>query len=293
MLETILASLRELSLVGPKAKVSWSVTFTVGDVLHLSAYADDGQYYHVRISEKVDLEAEFSEYVRAFQAYSAFAPEPLAYRRSRDLQWIVFPGVDAKPVVEADVLSMRSSSPLGRGLLSFFRRSRENQQGRWSRAEAGEFLSALDRRFATGALARASSHVLSVVELNALAELPRSPQHGDFSFNNLALAKSGLVVFDWEDFGRVWLSGFDLAVLIASAVRFEPAEIATLFATNSRLGKSFLAWVGDSCEVLGIDVDVFKDTLPLYLLQFLSLKDLYSPPIRRRVELAILALVGA
>jgi thiamine kinase-like enzyme len=51
------------------------------------------------------------------------------------------------------------------------------------------------------------------VENVELRELPEVPQHGDFVHNNLGRARDTLYVFDWEDYGKVCLPGFDLAML--------------------------------------------------------------------------------
>ncbi len=62
-----------------------------------------------------------------------------------------------------------------------------------------------------------------------LSSLPAVKQHGDFTFNNLSKGGEGLIIFDWEDFGRVNYPGYDLATLIFSSFKFDFQEIKYFF----------------------------------------------------------------
>ena len=61
--------------------------------------------------------------------------------------------------------------------------------------------------------AKALRRVMDDRDPAALDRLPHVSQHGDLVINNLGRAARGMVIFDWEDFGRVTLPGFDVARL--------------------------------------------------------------------------------
>lgn len=291
MLDVVFESLKSSGLIRAGSRVWYNVGLTLGDVLHLAVRCEDGQYYHIRLSERFDLAKEYASSVSAYERFPAFAPRPLDYSRHCNIQWIVFAGVRTSPVIEDDLLRLKCHSPLHRGLMSFFARARELAGDPYSKVDALSLVEEIDARFSRTELSSTCSRVLGSVDIDSLTTLPHAPQHGDFSANNLALGELGLTIFDWEDFGRVTLQGFDLAVLVSSVLRFEPARLEKLRATDGSKPGAGLGWIGDACGALAVDLGRFRQTLPLYLLQFLVLKDLYSRPIRERVENAILALV--
>lgn len=291
MLDIVFESLKSSGLIRFGTRFRYNVGLTLGDVLHLAVRCEDGRYYHIRLSEQFDLAREYASSLRAYERFPEFVPRPLAYSRHRDMQWIVTTGVRAKPVLEEDLLRLRPNSSLHRGLIGFFARAREQAGEPYSKDDAFGLIDGIDARFSETELSNTCSRVIGSIDVDSLVTLPHAPQHGDFSVNNLALGKLGLAIFDWEDFGRVTLQGFDLAILISSVLRFEPTRLERLRAADGLKPNDDLGWAGDACSALGVDFGRFRSMLPLYLLQFLVLKDLYSQPIRRRVEKAILALV--
>ncbi|MBN9460776.1 MAG: hypothetical protein J0H00_06055 [Burkholderiales bacterium] len=291
MLDIVFESLKSSGLIRADARFRYNVGLTLGDVLHLAVRCEDDRYYHIRLSEQFDLAQEYASSLRAYERFPEFVPQPLAYLHHRNMQWIVTTGVRAKPVIEEDLLRLRRNSSLHRGLIGFFLRAREQAGEPYSKDDAFGLIEGIDSRFSETELSNTCSRVTGSIDIDSLTTLSHAPQHGDFSVNNLALGKLGLTVFDWEDFGRVTLQGFDLAILVSSMMRFEPMRLEELRATDGLKPNDDLGWIGDACIALGIDFGRFRKMLPLYLLQFLMLKDLYSRPIRRRVEKAILALV--
>jgi hypothetical protein len=54
-------------------------------------------------------------------------------------------------------------------------------------------------------------------------------QHGDLVANNVGVTARGIVIFDWEDFGRVELPGFDIALFLASCLDYNPVMLKRWF----------------------------------------------------------------
>jgi hypothetical protein len=113
-------------------------------------------------------------------------------------------------------------------------------------------------------------------------EIRRGPQHGDFALSNVLEADGGLVVFDWERFGRVELPGFDalhhatyLSLLAVSDKKgWRPKESVTaLLSAGSpgvlgSLGTVIRRPLADCLTSLGFDPDGLDALLALYLLAY-------------------------
>jgi aminoglycoside phosphotransferase (APT) family kinase protein len=93
-------------------------------------------------------------------------------------------------------------------------------------------------------------------------ELPRVVQHGDFSLGNLLAGPRGtVVVLDWEEFGRVRMPGYDLAVLFSNLPRRNP------FA-DRRLGKACFNALAAYAAATGLDPRWLKVLVPVGMMRF-------------------------
>ena len=120
--------------------------------------------------------------------------------------------------------------------------------------------------------------------VRVLDSLATVAQHGDFTANNIGITRSGIVVFDWADFGVVELPGFDLATLVLSMTGFEPARVLQLLAGTD---PSLVLFTESACARLGLSHTMFRALLPLYLAVFLSLKSQFGTGIRHKVATAL------
>jgi len=142
----------------------------------------------------------------------------------------------------------------------------------------------------------AGTGALSVAErwnteegLSELESLGAVPQHGDFVVNNVGTKGSRLIVFDWEDFGKVSLPGFDLCTLAMSLADAEVPGIT--FERYGRGSDRLLSFLKPACGAIGLDIDQFWRLVPLYLLTFLYLKQGYAAGIRTRIALLLRQIV--
>jgi hypothetical protein len=116
-------------------------------------------------------------------------------------------------------------------------------------------------------------------------------QHCDFVANNLGVAGSRLVVFDWEDFGRISLPGLDLCTLVVSCVNGDTDIV--LANGGSALANRCSIFVNPACAALDMDVSLFWRLVPLYLLTFLYLKNTYGRDIRIRISALLSKLLAS
>jgi hypothetical protein len=108
-------------------------------------------------------------------------------------------------------------------------------------------------------------------------------QHCDLVPNNIGVSLTGeLVVFDWEDFGKVCLQGLDLCTLYVSCLGLEAG--AVLAGRSDVVAEQGAKIVKPACDALNIDISLFWRLIPLYLLAFLFLKKAYATDVRTRID---------
>lgn len=112
--------------------------------------------------------------------------------------------------------------------------------------------------------------------------LPRLPQHGDLWSGNMALVPGrGCVVFDWEDYGKCELPGFDLYSLVVTSLGdFDTSKVT--------FSETVMACFRGMPPSTALDPAVFFELTPLYLLVFKWLKLAYGPMAHRGVDAEML-----
>jgi hypothetical protein len=104
------------------------------------------------------------------------------------------------------------------------------------------------------------------------SELPVSAQHGDFTLYNFGVCGSLVMLFDWEDYGKVEFWGFDIASFMFSLIIAQKAG-KLVASTPSRMfdlrGGNLVL---NALESKSIRDEVFMKYFPFYVLSFLYLK---------------------
>lgn len=291
MLDLLIGRLEGLGLLHPGDTVHCNVNVRLDNAL-VDVYDDRGRYYHLRMTEAYDLDREHRIALAVSQAFGLFVPQPVAFIREGRLSCIVFEGVDFKVVSGPQLCGARPDDRLASDLVAFFERASSVAVADDGDPTVAQLVDALRTRYRGTDHEALVQRVLSVTDVGKLGQLKQLRQHGDFVLNNLGMRPAGLFIFDWEDYGRVCVPGFDLAVLLGSAVDFNPARVralrkATLKPSDARQ----IAWFGDACRAIGTDAQSFWGAAPFYLLLFLWLKDRYSEAIRLKVARAIQGLL--
>jgi Phosphotransferase enzyme family len=104
-----------------------------------------------------------------------------------------------------------------------------------------------------------------------LEVLPVIPQHGDLAINNMAQTGTGLILFDWEDYGFVTIPGFDLCILLVSGCNFNLSELILLIENDIHKmnEESFLSPI---VHGMGIHTAQLMDLIVMQLVIFYQLK---------------------
>jgi hypothetical protein len=82
--------------------------------------------------------------------------------------------------------------------------------------------------------------------------LPAIPQHGDLCFNNILVAGDRITVVDWEEFGRVFLPGYDLFCLLLSFYVPRDASLLQRLWVDDDLRQSLRSAVDEYFKAFGI-----------------------------------------
>jgi hypothetical protein len=282
--------LRERNLLGPEVEPAYSITLITPHILNISAFTSADNYYHVRVKEIGILPHEYENHCSARQAFPRYVPEPLGRRVSGEWDIFVVRGVPHRSVPAGSIAGGRGT--LIPELVGFIDASSKGAKV----ARAPEPHTAALRRIHERTVDPVCAEIVTEwMASEQLDKLPHILQHGDFVVNNLGLADSRLVVFDWEDFGRIVLPGFDLCTVLASDAAFDRDALRAII-TPARNGPDPYAELLDgACPAIGLTPEMFRKLIPLYLVIFLALKSdhqNYGGAIRQLVRTAIHGVRG-
>lgn len=287
MLDAVLRAMQDHGLLRDAQRARCNVFVRLDNVL-ANVFAEDGRYYYVRMAEVYDLEQEYRIALSVAASVGRFVPQPLAFLRAGRVSCIVYEGIKFEIVTSARLLRGSGSDRLIRELLAYLSHAADRQTCADRPASVASLTEALSERYLGTEQESLIRTVAARTDIEALRWLPSQLQHGDFVPNNFGLRRDGLVVFDWEDFGRIDVPGFDLAVLLGAIVDFDPQRLRALRENLPKgRGRRHVRWLDDACRAARLEPDVLLDAMPFYLALFMWLKDRYSPAIRQKVNRAI------
>ena len=229
-------------------------------------YDKGGAFVVAKARESAEAEDEFAALQLAYETMPEVVPRPLALQRVRGTYLMLIEGVPHVPLVHHAV--ERNGAALARAMRRFI----DGAAARFVPTDEREPHSATIARMIEnldGPEAAVLRQVVGGLDLGRLDRLPHISQHGDLVMNNFGCAERGMIIFDWEDFGRVTLPGFDVALMICSCLRHDMARIERLFETGQprHMGEILAHFcTGD------MDGELFRRLLPIYYGAFQDLK---------------------
>lgn len=271
------AILREQGLAQPGAKLHADFWLKTGDYVLLKVFTARDRFLFVKISELLDLETEHAAQELAYRTIGRFVPRLHGHFRRDGCSLIISDGVTHRRAQADEILDAQGK--VARDLVEFFRLASER-----GRTEAGPGLA--------GEIATLNDYFSSTEHAAALARwtdderittLAGTRQHCDFVVTNLGVHGQELVVFDWEDYGKLSIPGFDLCVLLLSLTQFDPHAVVSLLPQSGSVPVRN-DFVAACCNAIGLDVQLFAAMLPLYLAAFLYLKQDYSADIQLKTS---------
>lgn len=258
-----------------------------GEQLNVQVFARSGVYLHMRVKGYGVLPSEYEQCLSGWRSFPEYAPKPLGRYLKNSWEVIIFPGIAHEPVLMGDIA--RNKARLIEQLVGFFEASHKGLDTGRSLESHRVFLRKLRDRAVEPTVAVLAEKWASVDEVDLL---PHIAQHSDFVVSNLGIRNTGLVVFDWEDYGKVTLPGFDLCTAIASDARFNLARFRTIMDGSGAGSDAYSRLVGQVCPLIGLTADMFRRLVPLYLAIFLDLKRDYGEGVRLSVRTLIQSILG-
>lgn len=276
MLKRVLSTIQARGWVEPGRSRERAVFLTAGNCLWMLLFDGGKRHTHVKFSTCICLCREAQLHASAFRAYPDWVPRPIGNLHEPGLDLVVSQAVDFVPPGRDGLLAVGGS--IGSQVLQYF--------GSAPRASLPECAQSPGRGSLLAAMVdyfrdrnpRATSYLAELLgDSSRLAACPSLLQHGDFVFNNLGDSAGRLCIFDWEEFGVVDLTGFDLYTLLFSLDR-----VRTVRASPASPDQA--AFVAKACQAMGLDLPTFEALLPLYALVFRYLKRNFGPSVQQRAD---------
>ena len=270
MIELARRMLMDLGVIGEGTPVACNAYLERH--VSLQFFVEGGPLYYVKVSDTGILAREFAAQSQVFAALPDHIPEPLALRAEKGFEFLISAGVVHAAITEESLARYRE--PLAAMVNDYVRRSAEAFVVPSPEVSHRDFVRAVVDHFHPSDAFRPVVRWLDGTDGALLDRLPHVNQHGDFGRSNLAFAGAVPVVFDWEDFGRVRLPGYDVATLIVTFRGFDPAAVRDDVLDNPN--SPFYGIVGNVCEVFDFDRRTFYTLIPVYMACFVYLKDYYD-----------------
>ncbi len=243
----------------------------IGRSFIFHVFDDVGGFVTVKASSTGRIKPEYMALRQAYAVLSDIVPQPLAFGKAEGFEMLACRGVRHRILIRRRLPT--SNTVLVRGICGYLERSAQHfrLEGRVPHStELERVVSALGDEEVQTVLNR----YVDTIDISAMDHLPHVQQHGDFSFNNIGLQRNGIIVFDWEDFGRVLLPGFDISTLITSWLDHDLSRIQFLLRQGEPRFLDNL--IGEFCRCHSIERHLFGALLPIYYTIFLRIKKFYG-----------------
>lgn len=282
MLKAIEAVLDELGLREQLEPVRYCISISNGNTISVSAHVSHKSFFQIKLAESPSFEREYLAQLHAWQRYGAMVPKPLGRKMLNGWDVFVAQGVPHKPIIFDAQGKGRKFDEMLYDLDQFFRLSVNTTIAPESSPSLDLFLGRLEDYFNTSSISTLASKRIAESRHLGVCNMATIPQHGDFVLNNLAHCGNQPIVFDWEDYEKYFLPGFDLCTFCFSAAS-DVAELQSLMQSPRVPDTALGTVVRHACVALNIDPDLFRRLIPVYLLGFLHAKRNYSANVRSRI----------
>ena len=100
-------------------------------------------------------------------------------------------------------------------------------------------------------------------------DYPKILQHSDLAMTNIGLTKKSIIVFDWEDFGKIQIPMFDLTIFFLSLFQFSVKHFfSVLLNSTSRINHLIVKII----KSYNLTINDYQTLIPYYLKIFIYVK---------------------
>ncbi len=232
-------------------------------------YTSSGKYFHIKAETQSMLALEYKHLTKVYKKYFSFMAQPLGYHELEGRRYIINQAIAHEPLSAQKFLN---NINLQESLAAYFSLSLEKNIpiDNTQEAEQRPFILSLLYNPQIFIYPQHIDHVQSLYQ--KLMTYGSSEQHGDFVLNNLGVHDDQIIIFDWEDYGRIQLPGFDLVTFLISLFHFDIDKLVEelyLNPTIQRCTKPYMTY-------LDCSIEEFIEYMPLYLYAFLYIKQQFG-----------------
>ncbi len=269
MIDLVYNVLRDLSVISRKDRCSFSAHFQRN--LNFFIYPEGRkEFYQVKVSSVMPLADEHQALTEAYALFPRHVAKPLGFFAKHGLEFLACEGIRCTEVCS---LSGGNDSTVEQTLWMLI-----EWKGFGGASRPMDGLASLHTAFldCESLLPGPVAHELEKRIDTFPAQFPSIRQHGDFVCCNMAMSKKNLVIFDWEDFGKICVPGLDVWTFVVDALSdFTPERFSAL--NNFKdYPPDFVALLRAFSREYGLQARDFLRFMPLYMLLFLHLKIQYG-----------------
>lgn len=276
--------LYERRLLKPSERPQMSVELGTHHALAIHLVAATGRRLYIKASSVVSLEGEYAALLSASECVPEAVPKLLGYGRRGGFDFLACEGYSLERISGQRLMKIVEQRPSHFARL-LARLGRVNLQS-VEQVKSVELLDLIDRTYGGSSVRELIRPWLTTEGKLLVASLPKCVQHSDLTVNNIGMHRDNILLFDFEDYGKVSVPGFDLFTLLASSSDFNVDLIREMMGTPGEDG--VVSWYSEVIECYCREVTIaeahFRTLIPLYLIAFAALKSSYGSAIRAILE---------
>lgn len=280
--------LKEMSLIKEENQLSFYVSFNRN--FNFFIFCNRQDFYQVKISSERPLQKEYEALKTVNQAIPTNVPQLIGFYQKEGFEILVSKGIKHRKIKplksEGKIVCGEVKTIIKRSKVSF-------EEKKPSQVHLGQ-LKTVFEYFKDRPFSIRMEEWLRKFDYEVLNYLPYIKQHGDFTFYNMGLAGDRLIIFDWEDFGKITIPGFDVFCLTVDLLTgFDKTRIEKISKIKD-YPIEIIELIEFFCNELSIDMKLYFNLYPAYALCFLYLKEKYgySKDIIGKVENVCSTILG-
>jgi len=278
VIELITRLLIENNISKSNQRLRYDIVLTKGSCLLFNVYCGRKEFYFFKVTEIDDLHAEYKNYCKAQDLFGDYMPKLIGFYRIDGWDIFVSKGIHHRVLAPGRIVA--NDNHFANEIVGFLGAMTEKAMLSAPEKSHGELMRILYSHFKDTPY---RTIIEQWLDNDSIKNLPYIPQHGDFVINNLAGSGSQLIIFDWEDYGKITLPGFDFCTLLMSDLQFDYERILDYLKINTSRQSTHLSFLLNKCALTGVSLPLFLRLIPLYLVIFLYLKKDYGSEIQARI----------
>ena len=266
MLGPIENFLRRRDLLGVTEKAHCNISS--GKSTSVQVLVENGYHLHLKISTGASLMKEYETLKEVYAVLPKIVPKPIALEKIGLRDVIISEGVKHGILNKFDSLTINKQiietfNKVNEVSLKHFLEKKPKNNHAAMVNDSALTLNQLD-------LAQPLNKWLSEFDFSPLKNIPYVKQHGDLASNNVGVYKKDIYIFDWEDFGRVLLPGYDMFLFAFTYYKLDldKMDFFILSKSNNFLNQILKRYFANT----GMDIHLFKKMYVAYIILFLCSK---------------------